>query len=151
MKAQKKKALSVFLLLTVLVSAGSQAVPAFAVDADGTALSNTTDDALTLPGERIYQIMTDRFLTAIPPIMPQARRSATRRLPLYGDNANEMVVFLDNHARNRFLTEAGGNVEKLQNALTFLFTVRGVPVVFQGTEQNRGNMYHDLLGRIFIS
>lgn len=38
MKAQKKKALSVFLLLTVLVSAGSQAVPAFAVDADGTAV-----------------------------------------------------------------------------------------------------------------
>ena len=90
-------------------------------------------------------------MTAIPPIMPQARCSATRRLPLYGDNANEMVVFLDNHARNRFLTEASGNAEKLQNALTFLFTVRGVPVVFQGTEQNRGNMYHDLLGRIFIS
>lgn len=64
---------------------------------------------------------------------------------LYGDNANEMVVFLDNHDRNRFLTEAGGNVAKLQNALTFLFTVRGVPVVFQGTEQNRGNMYNDLM------
>lgn len=62
MKAQKKKALSVFLLLTVLVSAGSQAVPASLFDADGTALSNTTDDALTLPGEWIYQIMTDRFL-----------------------------------------------------------------------------------------
>lgn len=64
---------------------------------------------------------------------------------LYGDNANEMVIFLDNHDRNRFLTEAGGDVEKLQNALTFLFTVRGVPVVFQGTEQNRGNMYNDLM------
>lgn len=64
---------------------------------------------------------------------------------LYGDNANEMVVFLDNHDRNRFLTEAGGDVAKLQNALTFLFTVRGVPVVFQGTEQNRGNMYDDLM------
>lgn len=64
---------------------------------------------------------------------------------LYGENANEMVVFLDNHDRNRFLTEAGGNVEKLQNALTFLFTVRGIPVVFQGTEQNRGNMYDDLM------
>ena len=40
---------------------------------------------------------------------------------LYGNNANEMVVFLDNHDRNRFLTEAGGNVAKLQNALAFLF------------------------------
>ena len=64
---------------------------------------------------------------------------------LYGDNANEMVVFLDNHDRNRFLTEAGGSVAKLQNALTFLFTVRGVPCVFQGTEQNKGNTYNDYM------
>jgi len=64
---------------------------------------------------------------------------------LYGDNANEMVVFIDNHDRNRFLTEAGGNVAKLQNALTFLFTVRGIPCVFQGTEQNKGNTYNDLM------
>lgn len=64
---------------------------------------------------------------------------------LYGDHANEMVVFLDNHDRNRFLTEAGGSVARLQNALTFLFTVRGVPCVFQGTEQNRGNVYDDLM------
>ena len=59
-------------------------------------------------------------MTAIPPIMPQARCSATRRLPLYGDNANEMVVFLDNHAREPFLTEAGGNVEKLQKCADLL-------------------------------
>lgn len=64
---------------------------------------------------------------------------------LYGDNANEMMVFLDNHDRNRFLTEAGGNIDKLQNALTFLFTVRGNPIVFQGTEQNKGNLYDDLM------
>lgn len=64
---------------------------------------------------------------------------------LYGKNSNEMVVFIDNHDRNRFLTEAGGDVKKLQNALTFLYTVRGIPVVFQGTEQNRGNMYGELM------
>lgn len=64
---------------------------------------------------------------------------------LYGNNANEMMVFLDNHDRNRFLTEAGKNVKRLQNALTFLFTVRGNPIVFQGTEQNKGNMYDDLM------
>lgn len=57
----------------------------------------------------------------------------------YNGNANHMVTFIDNHDRNRFLTEAGGSVAKLQNALTFIFTVRGVPVVFQGTEQNKGN------------
>lgn len=64
---------------------------------------------------------------------------------LYGDNANEMVVFLDNHDRNRFLTEADGSVDRLQNALTFLYTVRGIPCVFQGTEQNRGNTYDDIM------
>ncbi|CAH1204636.1 1,4-alpha-glucan branching enzyme GlgB [Paenibacillus auburnensis] len=57
----------------------------------------------------------------------------------YNGNANHMVTFIDNHDRNRFLTEAGGSVEKMQNALSFIFTVRGTPVVFQGTEQNKGN------------
>lgn len=58
---------------------------------------------------------------------------------MYGDNVNRMVTFIDNHDRNRFLTEAGGDVRKMQNALAFIFTCRGVPTVFQGTEQNRGN------------
>lgn len=58
---------------------------------------------------------------------------------LYGTHLNDMVTFIDNHDRNRFLTEAGGDVDKLQNALTFIFAARGTPVVFQGTEQNRGN------------
>ncbi|SFK65699.1 Glycosidase [Lachnospiraceae bacterium KH1T2] len=58
---------------------------------------------------------------------------------MYGDHVNQMVTFIDNHDRNRFLTEAGGNVRKMQNALAFIFTCRGVPTVFQGTEQNRGN------------
>ncbi len=64
---------------------------------------------------------------------------------IYDGNANEMVVFIDNHDRNRFLTEADNNVDKLHNALVFLFTVRGIPVVFQGTEQNRGNMYGEVM------
>ena len=42
-----------------------------------------------------------------------------------------MVTFIDNHDRNRFLTEAGGNVAKMQNALTFIHTCRGIPVVFR--------------------
>jgi len=58
---------------------------------------------------------------------------------MYGDNANQMVTFIDNHDRNRFLTEAGGDVYKMQNALAFIYTCRGIPTVFQGTEQNRGN------------
>lgn len=67
---------------------------------------------------------------------------------LYGDNVNQMVTFIDNHDRNRFLTEAGGDVSKLQNAITFIFTCRGVPVVFQGTEQNRGNANGQIISGI---
>lgn len=67
---------------------------------------------------------------------------------LYGTHANDMVTFIDNHDRNRFLTEAGGDISKLQNALTFLFTARGIPVVFQGTEQNRGNANGQLIDGI---
>ncbi|MFX3633569.1 MAG: carbohydrate binding domain-containing protein [Candidatus Pristimantibacillus sp.] len=65
---------------------------------------------------------------------------------LYNGNANHMVTFIDNHDRNRFLTEAGGSVPKLQNALAFIFTVRGMPVVFQGTEQNKGNGNGSIIG-----
>jgi len=67
---------------------------------------------------------------------------------LYGDHVNEMVTFIDNHDRNRFLTEAGGDVAKMQNALTFIFTCRGVPVVFQGTEQNKGNANGQIINGI---
>lgn len=57
----------------------------------------------------------------------------------YGDNLNNMVTFIDNHDRNRFLTEAKNDIDRLHSALTFIFTARGVPCVYQGTEQNRGN------------
>ena len=67
---------------------------------------------------------------------------------VYGGRANNMVTFIDNHDRNRFLTEAGGNVAKMQNALTFIFTCRGVPVVFQGTEQNKGNANGQIINGI---
>ena len=67
---------------------------------------------------------------------------------MYGSHVNDMVTFIDNHDRNRFLTEAGGDVDKLQNALTFIFTARGIPVVFQGTEQNRGNANGQIINGI---
>lgn len=66
-------------------------------------------------------------------------KSTLAKDSLYNGNANHMVTFIDNHDRNRFLTEAGGSVAKMQNALAFIFTVRGLPVVFQGTEQDKGN------------
>lgn len=66
----------------------------------------------------------------------------------YGSHANDMVTFIDNHDRNRFLTEAGGDVARMRNALSFIFTVRGIPVVFQGTEQNKGNANSQIINGI---
>lgn len=51
-------------------------------------------------------------------------------------NANNLVTFIDNHDRDRFLTLADGNYKKLRLAMTFLFTVRGIPDVYYGTEQS---------------
>lgn len=66
----------------------------------------------------------------------------------YDGRENHMVVFLDNHDKNRFLTEASGNTSKLKNAISFIYTVRGVPVIFQGTEQNKGNINNNYINGI---
>ncbi|WP_094545901.1 alpha-amylase family glycosyl hydrolase [Petroclostridium xylanilyticum] len=48
---------------------------------------------------------------------------------------NKLVTFLDNHDRDRFLCLADDNYAKLRLGMTFLFTVRGIPDVYYGTEQ----------------
>lgn len=50
-------------------------------------------------------------------------------------NVNHLVNFIDNHDRDRFLCLADDNYQKLRLALTFMFTVRGIPDVYYGTEQ----------------
>lgn len=50
-------------------------------------------------------------------------------------NVNHLVTFIDNHDRDRFLCLADDNYQKLRLALTFMFTVRGIPDVYYGTEQ----------------
>jgi glycosidase len=48
-----------------------------------------------------------------------------------------LVTFLDNHDQPRFLSSgnANGNTDRLQVALTFLYTSRGIPCLYYGTEQ----------------
>lgn len=48
--------------------------------------------------------------------------------------ANDLVTFIDNHDRQRFLS-INPNQNRLHEALTFLLTCRGVPVIYYGTEQ----------------
>lgn len=46
-----------------------------------------------------------------------------------------VVTFLDNHDRNRFLCVAQDDYRKLFLGLDFIFTARGIPDVYYGTEQ----------------
>ncbi len=50
------------------------------------------------------------------------------------DRPDLMVTFLDNHDLARALGHNGGDVEKLKTALGMLFTLRGIPCVYYGTE-----------------
>jgi alpha-amylase len=48
-----------------------------------------------------------------------------------------LVTFLDNHDQPRFLSkgEANNRIDRLKSALVFLYTSRGVPCLYYGTEQ----------------
>ena len=50
---------------------------------------------------------------------------------------NSLVLNLDNHDNPRFLSTAiGGNTTRLEVALAFLYTSRGIPSLYYGTEQD---------------
>ncbi len=52
---------------------------------------------------------------------------------LYG-NANNNVIFLDNHDLDRYYTSVGEDIHKLKMGLVFLLTSRGIPMLYYGTE-----------------
>ncbi len=57
-------------------------------------------------------------------------------LPLYAPDARpNLLTFVDNHDIPRFMALAGGDTTSLERALTFLFALEGVPVIYYGTEQ----------------
>jgi len=78
-----------------------------------------------------------------------AYEHATRKLQdrlnnlhLYGEGAQNLVSFMDNHDVDRIALEAGDAWQaKLRPALTFLYTGTPVPCLFYGTEHgfNQGN------------
>ncbi|MFO7979168.1 MAG: glycoside hydrolase family 13 protein [Bacteroidales bacterium] len=49
-------------------------------------------------------------------------------------NPYNLVIFGANHDTDRFLTRVGGDVDKLKMALALIFTTRGIPSVYTGTE-----------------
>ena len=48
---------------------------------------------------------------------------------------NQLVTFLDNHDQPRFLSLPGATDARLKVALVFLYTARGIPCLYYGTEQ----------------
>lgn len=47
---------------------------------------------------------------------------------------HDLLVFADNHDLSRVYTTMGKNMDKLKMAMTYIFTVRGTPVLQYGTE-----------------
>jgi len=48
---------------------------------------------------------------------------------------NQLVTFLDNHDQPRFLSIKGATTNRLKVALVFLYSARGIPCLYYGTEQ----------------
>jgi glycosidase len=48
---------------------------------------------------------------------------------------NQLVTFLDNHDQPRFMSIPGATINRLKVALVFLYTARGIPCLYYGTEQ----------------
>lgn len=68
------------------------------------------------------------------------------------DRPETLVTLLDNHDLPRVLSDCGGDLEKVRQALTFQLTARGTPAINYGTEsaltghkepENRGDMRFD--------
>ncbi len=70
----------------------------------------------------------------------------TRQIETHSNNVNadydvnaqmKLVTFLDNHDQPRFLSSgnANNNTARLDVALAFLYTARGIPCLYYGTEQ----------------
>ncbi|MDD4737119.1 MAG: alpha-amylase family glycosyl hydrolase [Kiritimatiellae bacterium] len=69
-------------------------------------------------------------------------------ISMYGEGANRLVAFIDNHDVNRISLEMGGgyddDVAKLKPAMTFLYTAMPVPLLYYGTEHcfDQGGHYN---------
>ncbi len=66
---------------------------------------------------------------------------------------NDLVTFFDSHDESRFLT-LNNNNNRLHEAMAFLLTCRGIPVIFYGDEQylhNDTNSGNDPYNRVWMS
>lgn len=66
---------------------------------------------------------------------------------MYG-NANNTLVFLDNHDVNRVFSNLNGDLNKLKMAIAFQLTTRGIPSVYYGTEILMEGFSHEEHGKM---
>jgi glycosidase len=91
------------------------------------------DGSAILPGMLnfpLYGALNDVYARGRPPAELAHRIAQTMALHA---RPHRMPTFVDNHDVDRFL--AGGTEAGLKQALLALFTLPGIPVIFQGTEQ----------------
>jgi len=48
--------------------------------------------------------------------------------------SNDLLTFLGNHDTKRFLNETGATIDELKLAFAYVFTTRGIPVIYYGDE-----------------
>jgi glycosidase len=68
---------------------------------------------------------------------PKVIQDRYNALPTYYDSSaqDRLVTFLDNHDQPRFMSASGATTNRLNVALVFLYTGRGIPSLYYGTEQ----------------
>ena len=68
------------------------------------------------------------------------------------EKPEDLIIFLDNHDDGRFLGQFSQDTTKLKSALTLLYAMRGIPVLYYGTElglsghQDHGAIREDMPG-----
>ena len=102
------------------------------------------DSVLDYP---LYYLVKSVFATAAGNTAQIEQRYAALAANYDPSAQNRLVTFLDNHDQPRFLSSgnANNNTDRLKVALVFLYTARGIPCLYYGTEQgfNGGNDPYD--------
>ncbi len=97
----------------------------------GTTAKPELSSVLAFP---LYGEIERLFATSQPTALMTYRLGKMMDPTLY-PNPFVLPTFIDNHDVRRFLSISSPTGEDLLQALTFLFTVPGIPVVYAGTEQ----------------
>jgi glycosidase len=105
----------------------------------------------------LYYTMKEVFADGKSPYKLASRLYFDRRYP----DAGFLATFLDNHDLDRFITSCKADIRSYKLAMTFLMTVRGIPVLCYGNEvplegehaekpMNRGNMVFNQKSHMYL-